>query len=89
MEQIINTHKHINAFLKQHIERGQRQFIVQGATICMHGSAPNIRAQQSGRDQLIKIFGADQYIHIKHGLGNTSYELGDFFMRKLYDLPVQ
>jgi len=55
----------------------------------MHGSAPNIRAQQSGRDQLIKIFGADQYIHIKHGLGNTSYELGDFFMRKLYDLPVQ
>jgi hypothetical protein len=42
-----------------------------------------------GRDQLIKIFGTDQYIHIKHGLGNTSYELGDFFIRKLYDLPVR
>ncbi len=89
VEQIINTHKHINAFLKQHIESDQRLFIVQGATICMHGSAPNVRAQQPGRDRLIKIFGANQYIHIKHGLGNTSYDLGDFFIRKLYGLPVQ
>jgi len=85
VEQIINTYKHTNAFLKQHIERNQRPFIVQGATICMHGSAPNVRAQQPGRDQLTKLFG--QYIHIKHGLGNTSYDLGSF-IRKLYHLPA-
>jgi hypothetical protein len=88
VEQIINTHRYTNAFLKQHLERDQHPFIVQGATICMYGSAPDIRAQKKGRDQLTKIFGSDQYIHIKHGLGNTSYDLGDF-MHKLYNFSVR
>jgi len=88
VEQIINTNKYTKLFLKYQLERDQHPFIVQGVSICMHGSAPDIRKQKKGRDQLIEIFGTDQYIHIKHGLGNTSYDLGDF-MRKLYDLPVR
>jgi len=85
--QIINTDKYTKMLLTHQLEKNQHSFIVQGASICMHGSAPDIRKQKKGRDQLIAIFGTDQYIHIKHGLGNTSYDLGDF-MRKLYDLPV-
>lgn len=88
VEQIINTNKYAKVFIKHQLERDQHPFIVQGASICMHGSAPDIRKQKRGRDQLIKIFGTDQHIHIKHGLGNTSYNLGDF-MRKLSDLPVR
>jgi hypothetical protein len=88
VEQIINTSKYIRAFLKHQLERDQYPFIVQGASICMHSSAPDIRNQKKGRGQLTEIFGADQYVHIKHGLGNTSYDLGNF-MRKLYDLPVR
>jgi hypothetical protein len=82
VEQIINTNKYANVFIKHQLERDQHPFIMQGASICMHGSAPDFRKQKKSRDRLIGIFGTDQYIHIKHGLGNTSYDLGDF-MRKL------
>jgi hypothetical protein len=88
VEQILSTHKYVNAFLGQNLEKDRGLCIVQGASICMHGSAPDIREQKKGRDRLMRVFGSDQYIHIKHGLGNSSYDLGSF-MRKLYSSPVR
>src|SRR5260370_28903806 len=56
VEQIINTHKHINAFLKHHIQRGQRNIMLKASTIAMHVSAPNFRPQHPQNDHLIKFF---------------------------------
>ena len=80
VKQIIDTHKYVTAFSRQHLDKKQQPNVTKAVAIFIHERVPAHQSRRE-REKLARIFD-NNHIDIKHGV-QRGYDIGQF-VRKIY-----